>query len=162
MRGNGSDGRALRVGLVLVGRRPGPLEETKMLCEDGSWDDVGIDVLTMSADVINKDIMGRLMDLVMAHFVRVDLLFNNGGIIIEPSSLDGVDSADFMRVIDTNVNACLRMAKGVICIMSTQIPRGGRNIKNGSISAYTPCPCSAPYTASKHAVPRSHQVHRAQ
>ncbi|MEP6987974.1 MAG: SDR family oxidoreductase, partial [Chloroflexota bacterium] len=31
-------------------------------------------------------------------------------------------------------------------------PRGGRIINNGSISAHTPRPNSAPYTAAKHAI----------
>ena len=36
--------------------------------------------------------------------------------------------------------------------MKAQTPRGGRIINNGSISAHTPRPNSAPYTATKHAV----------
>jgi NAD(P)-dependent dehydrogenase (short-subunit alcohol dehydrogenase family) len=36
--------------------------------------------------------------------------------------------------------------------MKSQEPRGGRIINNGSISAQTPRPNSAPYTATKHAV----------
>jgi len=36
--------------------------------------------------------------------------------------------------------------------MKDQDPRGGRIINNGSISAHTPRPNSAPYTATKHAV----------
>jgi NAD(P)-dependent dehydrogenase (short-subunit alcohol dehydrogenase family) len=151
-RGNGSDGKALRVGLVLVGRRIGPLEEAKRLCLDVSKEGVGIDVLTTSTDVTNEDDVNRLMDLVMSHFGRVDLLFNNAGINIAPTSVEDVDTADFMRVIDTNVTACWRMAKGAMRIMSAQTPQGGRIINNGSISAYAPRPCSAPYTASKHAV----------
>jgi NAD(P)-dependent dehydrogenase (short-subunit alcohol dehydrogenase family) len=36
--------------------------------------------------------------------------------------------------------------------MKEQTPRGGRIINNGSISAHTPRPNSAPYTATKHAI----------
>ena len=36
--------------------------------------------------------------------------------------------------------------------MKAQTPRGGRIINNGSISAHTPRPNSAPYTATKHAI----------
>ena len=36
--------------------------------------------------------------------------------------------------------------------MKSQNPTGGRIINNGSLSAHVPRPCSAPYTASKHAV----------
>lgn len=36
--------------------------------------------------------------------------------------------------------------------MRAQSPQGGRIINNGSISAYTPRPNSAPYTLTKHAI----------
>jgi NAD(P)-dependent dehydrogenase (short-subunit alcohol dehydrogenase family) len=36
--------------------------------------------------------------------------------------------------------------------MKDQRPQGGRIINNGSISAHSPRPHSAPYTATKHAV----------
>jgi NADP-dependent 3-hydroxy acid dehydrogenase YdfG len=36
--------------------------------------------------------------------------------------------------------------------MKAQNPRGGRIINNGSISAHTPRPFSAPYTSTKHAI----------
>ena len=36
--------------------------------------------------------------------------------------------------------------------MKAQQPRGGRIINNGSISAHSPRPRSAPYTATKHAI----------
>src|ERR687898_2618185 len=36
--------------------------------------------------------------------------------------------------------------------MKAQQPRGGRIINNGSISATTPRPNSAPYTSTKHAI----------
>jgi len=44
---------------------------------------------------------------------------------------------------------CARAAFGQ---MRRQDPSGGRIINNGSISATTPRPFSAPYTASKHAI----------
>ena len=37
--------------------------------------------------------------------------------------------------------------------MKAQSPKGGRIINNGSISAVTPRPFSAPYTSTKHAIP---------
>ena len=51
-----------------------------------------------------------------------------------------------------DVTACWRMAKYTMQVMKQQSPQGGRIINNGSISAYSPRPGSAPYTASKHAV----------
>src|SRR6185295_16619888 len=37
-------------------------------------------------------------------------------------------------------------------LFKSQKPQGGRIINNGSISAHTPRPNSAPYTATKHAI----------
>ena len=37
-------------------------------------------------------------------------------------------------------------------MMKRQLPRGGRIINNGSISASVPRPRSTPYTATKHAI----------
>ena len=66
--------------------------------------------------------------------------------------MEDIEYADFQRVLQTNVIACWSMSKAVMRLMSTQQPQGGRIINNGSISAYTPRPGSAPYTALKHAV----------
>ncbi len=49
----------------------------------------------------------------------------------------------------TGLFLCTQQA---IKIMKAQTPRGGRIINNGSISAHTPRPGTAPYTATKHAV----------
>jgi NAD(P)-dependent dehydrogenase (short-subunit alcohol dehydrogenase family) len=55
-------------------------------------------------------------------------------------------------VIDTNLTGAFLCAREAFKIMKSQNPAGGRIINNGSISAHTPRPHSAPYTASKHAV----------
>jgi NADP-dependent 3-hydroxy acid dehydrogenase YdfG len=39
-----------------------------------------------------------------------------------------------------------------MALMKAQRPKGGRIINNGSISAVSPRPFSAPYTATKHAL----------
>jgi NAD(P)-dependent dehydrogenase (short-subunit alcohol dehydrogenase family) len=49
----------------------------------------------------------------------------------------------------TGAFLCTREA---LRLMKNQVPRGGRIINNGSISAHTPRPNSAPYTSAKHAI----------
>ena len=147
-RGNGRDGETLRVSLVLAGRRPDPLLETKGLCSEYS-----VDVLAVPTDVTSERDVANLTEAVKRNFGRIDLLFNNAGINIPPASAEAIEPDDFRRVIDTNVTAVWRMAKAAMSVMSAQDPpRGGRIINNGSISAHSPRPGSAPYTASKHAV----------
>jgi NAD(P)-dependent dehydrogenase (short-subunit alcohol dehydrogenase family) len=54
--------------------------------------------------------------------------------------------------VDINLTGAFLCTQEAIKIMKTQVPRGGRIINNGSISAYAPRPYSAPYTATKHAI----------
>ncbi|MGH9626640.1 MAG: SDR family oxidoreductase, partial [Bryobacteraceae bacterium] len=49
-------------------------------------------------------------------------------------------------------NGAFFCAREAVRLMKEQQPRGGRIINNGSISAHTPRPNSAPYTATKHAI----------
>jgi len=55
-------------------------------------------------------------------------------------------------VIDTNLTGPFLCTQEAIKIMKSQQPRGGRIVNNGSISAHTPRPFSAPYTSTKHAI----------
>ncbi len=55
-------------------------------------------------------------------------------------------------VLAVNLTGAFLCAQHAIRLMKKQNPRGGRIINNGSISAHTPRPNSAPYTATKHAI----------
>src|SRR5207249_1115650 len=55
-------------------------------------------------------------------------------------------------VVDVNLTGAFLCTQEAIKLMKAQTPRGGRIINNGSISAHTPRPDSAPYTATKHAI----------
>jgi NAD(P)-dependent dehydrogenase (short-subunit alcohol dehydrogenase family) len=55
-------------------------------------------------------------------------------------------------VLDVNLTGAFLCTQQAFLIMRDQQPRGGRIINNGSISAYSPRPHSAPYTATKHAI----------
>ncbi len=115
--------------VVIAGRRPGPLEQTM---SDGAAD--GSRLLAVVADVGEPGDVRRLFDQAQQHFGRVDVLFNNAGRGLPPVPLEDVCTQAAFRV------------------MKEQDPRGGRIINNGSVSAHSPRPHSAPYTATKHAV----------
>jgi len=55
-------------------------------------------------------------------------------------------------VVDVNLTGAFLCTQQAFRVMKDQQPQGGRIINNGSISAYTPRPHSAPYTATKHAI----------
>ena len=94
----------------------------------------------------------RLFATVEEHFGRVDLLFNNAGIGAPAVPLEELTLERWRRVVDTNLTGAFLCAQRAIALMKRQSPSGGRIINNGSISAHTPRPNSAPYTATKHAL----------
>jgi NAD(P)-dependent dehydrogenase (short-subunit alcohol dehydrogenase family) len=66
--------------------------------------------------------------------------------------LEDVTFEQWTAVVGTNLTGTFLCTQEAVRLMKRQRPRGGRIINNGSISAHTPRPLSAPYTATKHAV----------
>jgi NAD(P)-dependent dehydrogenase (short-subunit alcohol dehydrogenase family) len=66
--------------------------------------------------------------------------------------MEDIKLEDWQGVVDLNLTACLMCAQEAIRQFKGQSPQGGRIVNNGSISAHTPRPNSAPYTATKHAI----------
>ena len=83
---------------------------------------------------------------------RLDLLFNNAGIGTPATPIEDMPLDKWQAVVATNLTGLFLCTQEAIRIMKAQNPRGGRIINNGSISAHTPRPGSAAYTATKHAV----------
>lgn len=135
-----SDGFAV----VLAGRRREPLEETAATLPTES--------LVITADVAAAGDVEALFGVVEQRFGRIDLLFNNAGTGAPAVPIDELDVDVWRRVVDTNLTGAFLCARAAIAIMKRQDPSGGRIINNGSISAHTPRPNSAPYTATKHAM----------
>jgi NAD(P)-dependent dehydrogenase (short-subunit alcohol dehydrogenase family) len=133
--------------VVIAGRRPGPLEQT---VRDGAAG--GSRLVAVTADVSDPGDVRRLFDQAQSQFGRVDVLFNNAGRGLPPVPLEDVSFADWQSVVGVNLTAAFLCTQAAFRVMREQDPRGGRIINNGSISAQSPRPFSAPYTATKHAV----------
>jgi len=130
--------------VLLAGRRAAPLEETAAA--------IGRAASTAVCDVADTDAVAALFALVRERFGRLDLLVNNAGIGAPAVPLEDLDPATWRRVVDTNLTGAFLCTQEAFRIMRDQEPRGGRIINNGSISASSPRPRSAPYTATKHAI----------
>ena len=131
--------------VVLAGRNMATLQETHLLLDGGSPAH-----LCVRTDVTSESDVRALFAKVESVYGRCDLLFNNAGINRPSMSFEDVTMADFEAVLKTNVTGPFLCAKYAIQVMKKH--GGGRIINNGSISAHTPRPGSACYTASKHAV----------
>ena len=134
--------------MVLAGRRLELLEE--LVHELGGEPDQRH--VAVQTDVTDPESVAALFDLVEQRFGRIDLLFNNAGIGGPAVPLEELSLDRWRRVVDTNLTGSFLCSQRAIALMKRQTPPGGRIINNGSISAHTPRPNSAPYTSTKHAI----------
>ena len=114
--------------------------------------EIGEAAFAIQCDVSDRDSVAKAFSTIKAKFIRLDLLFNNAGVVIPASPLEEVAAEDWKRVFDTNVGGVFYCTQEAFLLMQDQKPQGGRIINNGSISAHVPRPNYAPYTASKHAI----------
>jgi NAD(P)-dependent dehydrogenase (short-subunit alcohol dehydrogenase family) len=133
--------------LVLAGRRPGPLEAAAKEIET-----LGVNALPVVADISDPASVAALFTQTQHEFGRLDLLFNNAGIAAPAVPLEDVTYAQWKTVVDVNLTGTFLCTQQAFKLMKAQNPAGGRIINNGSISAYSPRPFAAPYTATKHAI----------
>ena len=133
--------------IALAGRRPDALQETLKLAGDHKPR-----ALAVPTDVGDPQSVQALFEKVKATFGRVDALFNNAGSNAPGILFEDLSYEKWKAVIDANLTGGFLCAQAAFRIMKDQTPRGGRIINNGSVSAHTPRPDSAPYTASKHGV----------
>ena len=133
--------------LVLAGRRADALEHV-----GAEAINIGSAVITVPTDVGDPAAVKRLFAETKDTFGRLDVLFNNAGIGAAPVPMEDLRVEKWQAVLDTNLTGSFVCAQEAIRMMKAQNPQGGRIINNGSISAHTPRPNSAPYTATKHAI----------
>ena len=132
---------------VLAGRRREALEETAKLAQSG-----GPALICVPTDVSDEAAVVALFDEAKREFGRLDLLFNNAGLFIPGTPIEGTSLANWRAVIDVNLTGAFLCAREAVRMMKAQNPQGGRIINNGSISAHAPRPGSTSYTTSKHAI----------
>ncbi len=133
--------------MVLVGRRLEALEQTVKDIGPGAPPS-----LAVSTDVSDPAAVQQLFQKIKERFGRLDVLFNNAGISAPAVPIEKLPFEKWKAVVDINLTGVFLCTQQAVMLMKTQTPRGGRIINNGSISAHTPRPNSAPYTATKHAV----------
>jgi NAD(P)-dependent dehydrogenase (short-subunit alcohol dehydrogenase family) len=127
--------------VVLAGRRAAQLEQTA-----SSGD------LVVPTDVGDPDAVRALFAKTKEAFGRLDVLFNNAGMGAPGIPMEDLTYQQWNAVVQVNLTGAFLCAQEAIRMMKAQLPRGGRIINNGSISAHVPRPNSAPYTATKHAI----------
>jgi NAD(P)-dependent dehydrogenase (short-subunit alcohol dehydrogenase family) len=130
--------------VALAGRRREPLEEAAA--------DAGGGAVAIVCDVRDPESVAALFAEVEERFGRLDVLFNNAGVGAPPVPLEELTLDQWNAVVETNLTGMFLCTQHAFRLMKRQVPRGGRIVNNGSLSAFSPRPGSAPYTATKHAV----------
>jgi NAD(P)-dependent dehydrogenase (short-subunit alcohol dehydrogenase family) len=133
--------------VAVAGRREPLLLET---VTGGDWQPES--TLVVPADVTVPDSVAALFDAIARRWGRLDLLVNNAGVFGPGGAVDELTIEQWRQIVDTNLTGSFLCASHAVRMMKAQDPRGGRIINNGSISAHSPRPHSAGYTATKHAI----------
>jgi NAD(P)-dependent dehydrogenase (short-subunit alcohol dehydrogenase family) len=133
--------------VALAGRRAARLADTAARARDA-----GDRALPVPADVTDPASVEALFGAVAERWGRLDLLVNNAGVFGAPQPVEEFSHREWRTVLDTNLTGAFLCAQQAFRMMKEQDPQGGRIINNGSLSAHTPRPLSAAYTASKHAI----------
>jgi len=129
--------------VAAAGRRAAELEKTAA---------ANANIFAVPTDVSDPAAVKALFAKVKEAFGRLDVLFNNAGMGAPGVPMEQVTFEQWSAVVGVNLTGAFLCAQEAMRMMKEQTPQGGRIINNGSISAQTPRPNSAPYTATKHAI----------
>lgn len=94
-------------------------------------------------DVTDEQSWARLVDGVIAEHGRIDILFNNAGIVGSYEPVDSIALEDWRRVFDINVNGAFHGVRAVVPHMRRG--GGGSIVTTSSIWA-SPGPPASPHT----------------
>src|SRR5438093_3019148 len=116
-----------------------------------------LDQVAIRADVTRRDDIVRMVEEPYRRWGRLDVLFNNAGVIRVQPMLD-VSEAEWDRVMTVNLKALFFVMQAVARRMKAQPPMAGSELRGklihtASIAAYRGgSPLLAPYNASKAGV----------
>jgi NAD(P)-dependent dehydrogenase (short-subunit alcohol dehydrogenase family) len=133
--------------VMLAGRHRTKLEDTIKQASPG-----GAELRAVPTNVADPLEVKALFHEAEQAFGRLDVLFNNAGVVAPAKPMEELTAEDWRKVVSVNLSGVFYCCQEAIKLMKAQEPQGGRIINNGSISAHSPRPWSAPYTATKHAV----------
>lgn len=134
--------------VVISGRRKDVLDKAAGELNQ----ETGGEFLAISADVGDPASVKALFDEISNTCGRLDLLVNNAGMNVPNVPIEELSFEHWNGIVAANLTGAFLCTQQAVRLMKNQTPQGGRIINNGSISATTPRPNTAPYTATKHAI----------
>jgi NAD(P)-dependent dehydrogenase (short-subunit alcohol dehydrogenase family) len=108
---------------------------------------LGRRAMVVTGDVRDASAIQSAVDAAVAVFGRIDVLFNNAGIVAY-SSIDEMSELEWRTMIDVNLTGPFLVARSVIPVMKAQ--RSGVIINNSSVMGLRGGNRLSHYVASKH------------
>lgn len=128
--------------LVIGARRLDRLNELKAAFPDEQ-------ILTRRVDVTDFEMVSGLIELDVKEFGRVDVLYNNAGIMPVNALVTG-DRSEWQQILDVNVMGVLN---GIAAVLPTMIhQKSGHVLATDSVAGHVVVPNLAVYNGSKFAV----------
>ncbi|EHO52594.1 SDR family oxidoreductase [Lentilactobacillus kisonensis] len=109
----------------------------------------GDQVVYQETDVTNRDSVKSLVDLAQSTFGKVDVLYNNAG-LMPVSPLADLKVDEWERMIDVNIKGVLYGIAAVLPIMIAQ--KHGHIITTDSVAGHVVHPGTAVYAGTKYAI----------
>lgn len=128
--------------LVIAARREDHLRRIKESLPDA-------DIVFRAADVSRFEQVQAVVDLAMEAYGRVDVLYNNAG-IMPTANLSETRRDEWQQMLDINIMGVLNGIAAVLPIMREQ--KSGHIIATDSVAGHVVYPGSAVYCATKFAV----------
>lgn len=130
--------------LILSARRENKLQEVKSAC--GLSDESG---LVLPLDLEKYEEMEAKVKIAMAHFGRIDMLINNGG-LSQRSLVKDTDLAVFKKLMDVDYLGTVALSKAVLPIFVEQ--QSGIYVAVSSLMGKFSSPFRSGYCGAKHAL----------
>lgn len=128
--------------LTIAARRMSRLEEIQQ-------NNAGADILAVEADVSKADEVQNVIDKTVEKYGRVDVLFNNAG-IMPVNNLSELARDEWKNMLETNVEGVLNGIASALPVMRKQ--KSGHVITTSSVLGYEVLPGYAGYSGTKYAV----------
>lgn len=131
--------------VVLADIKEGSLLETaaRLSLPEGRY-------LTIATDVTDETSVCRLIEQTVAAFGRLDVMFNNAGIVGAVAELQDFPTESLRTVLDVNVMGVFYGIKYALRVMLPQ--KHGVIINTSSVAGHKGMPNTTAYVASKHAI----------
>lgn len=130
--------------IVLVGRRPTPLEETaKQICGEGGT------AIALPCDITSDDAPQKVVEAACTSFGTIDILINNAGHLLW-RDIQHEEISNFEHLIRINYLSAVRLTKAVFPLLVQK--RSGSIVNISSILGRFAVADSAAYAASKFAL----------